>query len=170
MKKTIFFALLLSVPVLMNAQKSNEIDLSVVHNFNSKLNGVSGSFIHNYSEKWAAALDISYFPGGTRTESSITTKSSAFEISCKAYYKMPISKYWEIFPILGVSHTWDKETETVFGPTTLITESKENYFSVLPGIGIKAKNSKFAPFAEFLYSTGTKNQPIIFVGLSHELK
>jgi hypothetical protein len=170
MKKTIFFVLLLSAPMFINAQKSNGLDLSVIRNFNTKLNGVNGSFEHRYSEHWAVALDLSLFPSGSNTESSITTKTSAIDISCKAYYKMPISKYWEIFPILGVSHTWEKETETVFGPTTLITESKENYFSVLPGIGIKAKNSKFAPFAEFIYSTGTENQPIIFVGLSHELK
>ena len=156
--------------MFINAQKSNELDLGIVRNFNSKLNGVSGSFIHNYSEKWAAALDLSLFPKGLRTKSSITTKSSAVEISCKAYYKMPISKYWELFSIFGVGYTWDRETETIFGPSTEITVTKENYFSVLPGIGIKAKNSKFMPFAELLYSTGTKNQPMILFGLSHELK
>lgn len=170
MKKTIFFALLLSAPLLMIAQKSNELDLGVIRNFDSKLNGISGSFIHNFSKHWAAAFDLGYFPSASRTESSITTTGTAFDISCKLYYKMPISKYWEIFPIAGISHTWDKETETVFGAWTETTITKTNFFSVVPGIGIKVKNSKLAPFAEFLYATGTKNQPFLLAGLSYEFE
>ena len=141
MKKTIHLIILLLLIIISTpdskAQHAMSIDAGYIKNFHNNLNGVDLSSVLYFNKKWAMAFEINNFFAEKKIINNEEGELSALDFDLNLHRYFSISKKIQLYPIVGISHTSEKERNLV----SMVTHT-DNFFSVNTGGGFVFKLSK----------------------------
>ena len=170
MKKTIHLIILLLLIIISTpdskAQHAMSIDAGYIKNFHNNLNGLDLSSVLYFNKKWAMAFEINRFFAVEKNIDNEKGELSALDFDLNLHRYFSISKKIQLYPIVGISHTSEKERNLVLKET-----HTDNFFSVNTGGGFVFKLSKrLHPAVEFTYAWGKFNQQFLLVNVAYEIK
>ena len=147
------------------AQHKSSIDLAAIRNFRTHHNGLNVSFFYHFNEHLTAGAEMNRFFPVTKKVGTEELKESAWDFDYNMHYILPIHKSLKYYPILGFSHTSEKESLTESGET-----SYARFWSANTGLGLLLETGKVSPHIEYLATWGKHNQQFILAGLSFEME
>ncbi len=172
MPKLIFITCFLFISHSPFAQHHISLDCSEVTNTKIALNGINVSIFYHFNESLSGGVEINRFFNKNFIERENNSEHtvneidlSVWEFSYNFHYNISISKHWKFYPIMGFSHTSDKEKFIRLGKV-----HTDHFWSFNTGLGIKYAIGKISPHVEYLFTWGKINQEFLLVGFSYELK
>lgn len=156
----------LLIPALpARSQKAVSLDIASVRSMRNHLNGLNVSSFYHINEKLTAGLETNHFFAVTHVRAKQAFKVSAWDFNLNVHYLFPVVKKVKLYPISGISLTFEKEQ-------ALASEEKhlERFWSVNTGAGLLVNLGKWGPHVEYLFTWGHLNQQFLLVGISYELE
>ena len=171
MAKGIFFLCLLFISLQLTAQKNISLDFSSVKNTKAALSGLNVSGFYHFTEHLSGGIELNRFFGKKIIRKDIEVEHnleeielSAWDFDCNFHFNIPLTNHFTTYPILGFSHTSEKEK--------LLTQRKEHtdhFWSFNSSIGIMHSLGKISPHFEYLLTWGKVNHEFMLLGFSYEL-
>lgn len=164
MRFVLVLLLFVAGPAVMLAQHKGSFDVAAARKLHTRLNGLNLSYFHFFTEKVALGLECNRFFETRKFWHEKEVDLSAWDLGVNIHYLFPLTAHMKGYPIVGVSHISERETEP---------ESKECKYERLwttnTGAGVSWEFGHWTPHLEFTYSWGKVNQQLILVGLSYEI-
>jgi len=163
---TTFCILTFFFTLTAKSQHGISIDVGYIKSFHSGLNGLDISSVLYFDKKWALAFEINRFFTSKKIIDNEEGELSALDFDLNLHRYFNLSNRLRCYPIVGISHTSEKE---------LITTSKNvhyiNFFSANTGGGfVYELNERWHPAAEFTYAWGREfNQQFLLVTVAYEI-
>ncbi len=148
------------------AQQGVSIDLAAIRNTHTGLNGINFSCFNHFAEKFAAGIEINRFPRVHRMEGIELSELSALDIDLNLHYLIPMYGKWSSYPIVGISHTHEKEVIPEHEKMVL----EQDFWSFNTGWGVQYNMGRWIPHAEYLFTWGREHQQFLLAGIGFELK
>lgn len=161
----LFAAVCLFFSLASFAQHKSSIDLAAIRNFRTHHNGLNVSFFYHFNEHLTAGVEMNRFFPLTKNLGTEKIKESAWDFDYNMHYILPIHKSLKYYPILGFSHTSEREALNERGEAHY-----ERFWSANTGLGIMLETGKVSPHIEYLATWGKMNQQFILAGLSYEIE
>lgn len=160
----ILLGLLLFLAGTAFAQRKSSIDLAAIRNTRLHMNGLNVSVFHHFSEKLVAGIEMNRFFPSHKTIGTEKVNQSAWDFDYNMHYLIPVHKGLKAYPILGFSHSAEKEH---------IEELNENiynrFWSANTGVGLLLETGRVSPHIEYLLTWGKMNQQFVLAGISYEI-
>lgn len=162
---TLLFLLFCLTPTA-KSQHAISIDAGYIKNFHNDLNGLDISSVYYFNKKWAIAFEINRFFAAKKIIKNEEGELSALDFDLNLHRYFNISNRLRCYPIIGISHTSEKEL-------TLATKEVHhiNFFSANTGGGFLFElNKRWHPAIEFTYAWGQLfNQQFLLVNVAYEI-
>jgi hypothetical protein len=170
MKKIIQFITLLllffCLTFTAKSQHAISIDAGYIKNFHNDLNGLDISSVLYFNKKWAMAFEINRFFAAKRIVNNEEEELSALDFDLNLHRYFNLSHKLRCYPIVGISHTSEKEVNQMSKDVHHI-----NFFSANTGGGFVYELSKrWHPAIEFTYAWAKEfNQQFLLVNVAYEI-
>lgn len=170
MKKSHLLKRLLLVVCLLTAinsfaQNKISIDLAAIRNMRTEMNGLNVSCFYHFTERLTGGIEMNRFFPVHRKIGEEGIQLSAWDFDMNLHYLLPLHKNIALYPLTGISHTSDKEYNTVNNESLY-----EKFWSFNTGVGLLCECGKWSPHVEYSYTWGHINQQFLLAGISYELE
>ena len=170
-KRNLCLGLLLMSLQITAQENQFSLDLSNVKNTRDALTGINISSYYHFNQRLSGGIELNRFFSKKIVRRDIEVENnveelelSAWDFDCNFHYNIPLTNHIIAYPILGFSHTSEKEK--------MLTQKKEytqHFLSYNSGFGIMYSLGKIYPHIEYLFTWGKINQEFLLVGFSYEL-
>ena len=161
-----FFIVLLLLPALgAGAQRTASIDLASIRNIRHQLNGLNVSGFYHFNERLIGGIEMNRFFPVKRVKGEEPMEISAWDLDLNFHYLLPVSRTVKLYPLSGISHTSERELNSINGESIY-----ERFWSFNTGAGVLFSWGKWSPHAEYMFTWGHINQQFLLAGISYELE
>jgi len=164
MKKGIGMIVALLLTATIFSQKIS-LDLAGIRQMHHETNGMNVAGFYHFTQHLSGGLEVNRFFPVTRIIHGEEVNISAWDIEFNFHYSVPLDKHWNIYPITGISHTSEKEENTINAESHY-----SRFWSVNTGAGLSWQWKKWIPHVEYTFTWGHLNQQFLLAGLSYELE
>lgn len=147
------------------AQNKISFDMASVSNRHNSLSGLNLSCFYHFTERFAGGIEVNRFFPSHKMVADEAVQLSAWDFDFNFHYLLPLNKHWKLYPLTGISHTAEKEQNTVKGEIV-----SEKFWSYNTGAGMICEWGKWSPHIEYSFTRGKINQQFLIAGLSYELE
>jgi hypothetical protein len=147
------------------AQKTASIDLASIRNIRHQLNGLNVSGFYHFNERIIGGIEMNRFFPVKRVKEDNLRESSAWDFDLNFHYLLPLSRTVKLYPLIGISHTSEKEQNLINNETIY-----ERFWSFNTGAGVLFSLGKWSPHTEYMFTWGHLNQQFLLVGISYEVE
>jgi hypothetical protein len=155
----------LNINIVAKSQHAISIDAGYIKNFHNNLNGLDISTVFYFNKKWALAFEVNNFFSSKKMIKSEEVELSALDFDLNIHRYFSIAHHFKFYPILGISHTSEKEKNLSLNETHYI-----DFFSMNTGAGITfGVKKRWHPAIEFTYAWGRFNQQFLLINVAYEI-
>ena len=163
--KTVIIICLMLCTDILEAQNKISFDLAAIRNLRTDLNGINVTCFYHFSEHVLGGIEMNRFFPVNRIKEDETVQLSAWDFDLNFHYLLSLNKHWKCYPLIGFSHTSEKEID----PHT--DESiYDRFWSLNTGAGMLFELGKWSPHIEYNYTWGHVKQQFLLAGISYELR
>ncbi len=148
----------------LSAQAKTGIDVAAIRNMRNHINGLNLSCFYHFDEKFSVGVEMNRFFPAVRNVDAEEVELSAWDFDLNAHYLFPLSKQIKYYPLLGISHTSEKEKQRVKNEAEY-----ERFWSFNTGAGVLLEYKRWAPHIEYNFTWGKENQQFLLIGISYEI-
>ncbi len=164
--KHLFFLLPFTIcSLLITAQRKIGIDVAAIRNHTTKQNGINFSAFYFLNNKLSTGLEINRFFPALRLKHNGSYRISAWDYDWNIHFNNSIGKYWTIYPLTGISYTFEKEQNQ---QNAELVRTGRLFFNA--GAGILLNTKKVRPHMEYFLATNRKTEHYLLVGISYEFE
>jgi hypothetical protein len=147
------------------AQHSISIDLGAIRQKNHHQVGMNLSGFYHFDHHWLGGIEINRFFPVHRNVKGEDVTYSGWDFEANFHYLVSLPKRFNFYPVGGISHTSEKEYNTVSHHDHL-----KHFWSLNTGAGLNVQLSHWLPHVEYIFTWGHINQQFILVGLGYEIE
>jgi Outer membrane protein beta-barrel domain len=159
-----FLILFVFSSIIINAQQLLSVDVASNTNLRNSSPGVTLGVFYHLSDRISGGLEINrFFKHHKIMHEESEMVISAWDFDLNIHYNISASKKLFFYPLVGVSHTSEREMN--------INEEKvemKHFYSRNAGAGLFLGLKNFAPFIEYMHTWGKINQEFFLVGVGYE--
>lgn len=155
---------LLSFSLTIQAQNKISIDVAEIRNIHHRLNGMNLSGFYHFNNHLSGGIEMNRFFAADKQIKEESVTISAWDFDCNFHYQLPITKSVDLYPLIGFSHTSEKEVNSNN------EAGYERFWSYNTGAGLSFKTGRWIPHIEYLFTWGHINQQFLLAGMSYELE
>ena len=147
-----------------SAQHAISFDAGYIKNLHNDLNGLNISSVLHLTRKWAVAVEMNRFFPVKKEKDNEEYSLSALDFDLNIHRNINFTDKLKFYPILGVSHTSEKEVNSKTNEAETI-----NFYSFNTGAGFSFElTKKIHPSVEYTYAWGKINQQFLLINLAYE--
>lgn len=165
LKQTIFLVLFTICSLLLTGQRKIGIDVAAIRNHTTKQNGINLSVFYFLNNKLSTGLELNRFFPVLRLKQTGSYRISSWDYDWNVHYNNSIGKYWTIYPLTGISYTFEKEQNQL---NAELHTSGRFYYNV--GAGVLFNTKRVRPHMEYVLATNRKTEHYLLVGISYEFE
>jgi hypothetical protein len=165
LKHSLLLSLFIICGLSITAQRKIGIDVAAIRNHTTKQNGINLSAFYFLNNKLSTGIEINRFFPVLRLKQSSTYRISAWDYDWNIHFNNNIGKYWTIYPLTGISYTFEKEQNQ---QNAELVRSGRFYFNA--GAGILLNTKRVRPHMEYFLATHRKTEHYLLVGISYEFE
>lgn len=165
LKHTVAFLLFTNYCLAIQAQRKISIDVAAIRNHTTNHHGINFSAFYFLNNKLSTGFEINRFFPVQRFKQSSSYRISAWDYDWNIHFHNNIGKYWTIYPLTGISYTFEKEQNQ---QNAELIHSGRFYFNA--GAGILLNTKKVRPHMEYFLATNRKTEHYLLVGISYEFE
>ena len=147
-----------------SAQHSVSIDLGVIRQKNHHQSGLNISGFYHFSHHWLGGIEVNRFFPVQDYAGEQEMQYAGWDIEMNFHYLVYLHKGIKFYPISGISHTSEKESNA-----TTHRSSYDHFWSVNTGAGMNIELGHWLPHVEYIFTWGHVNQQFILVGIGYEI-
>lgn len=150
----------------MSGQKKISFDVAMTRQMNHHMEGLNLSSFYFLNENLAGGFEVNrFFPVNKTLDEGGKINLSSWDLEVNFHYFFRLKKGLNIYPIVGISHTSEKEISEEIHETNY-----KKLFSTNTGAGIGIILGKWAPHIEYMFTWGEIKQQIFLAGISYEIE
>ena len=157
---------LLLVSVTGFAQQKISLDIAAIRSMRNTMNGINVSSFYYFNEHLTGGIEINRFFPVNRKTLDEEVNMSAWDFDMNLHYILPITKKWKLYPVSGISYTYENEEIREKEMNEIHTE---HFFSFNTGAGMLWEAGNWVPHIEYLFTWGKMNQQLLLAGISYEI-